>query len=644
MIASRRLLVFSVLAAVALLGLPSLQGGLRAEDWLAFETCSRLSLLELWTRPHLDMRLYDYWRPLSDSFTWLLVRGFGAQPALFQLALLALHVAAAALAGRVLRRLLGLSAGAAIATSLLAVAHPWSCAAVTYLDGGTATLVMALLTLLALLALADWREGERGIVPLLLAVFAAGLAYDAAILLPIVLLAVAIVLPRRERGVPWALLLVLPAVLLTRTLAVGAPFDGYRLGTELLPEFPGRLFTCATRLFLPFFAEHGGPRSLLTLGLAAVALAAVIAAIATRAGDPRIALRQGGALLLLTVGLLGFAPDLFTGAPGTAPDELVLAYKTYPAALTAALTVGWLLARASGRRGLGSLLLALPIVVLWGVGGGPLRAEFLRAQEWARAITTGVGERTDATAALALRHVVCEVPVKVETAGRSGARTLQFGLSASQRPPFRTPERFVYPLFRRELDGFAGYLSEPGEQALLASPWLTPLTCRYERAVDGVSGERVVVERVVVEPRPRPLAPPAGPLRLFADLDGGEPIVADLAQAPQVRVAADSSIVLAVSGTPPEGTPRLFVLNRVHPCVSDRIDYAHALPDRAAAPPGIIRVRFGTAWLREIAHRYPDDVVFVVLEMLTPQTMRARGAPEAVVSNVLPIRLKLEGE
>ncbi len=634
MVASRRILVLALLAALALLGLPTLRGGLRAEDWLAVETYSRRSLGELWTLPHLDMALYGYWRPLSDSVAWLLVRATGATPWAVQLLLLALHVGNAVLAGAVLQRLLGVPAGAALATSLVAVAHPWSVAVVTHLDGGTSALLAATFTLLALHALGAWREGERGLAPLVLATLAAGLAYDPAILLPVIVLVVAAVLPRRERRVPWPVLGVIPLLLLMRWWAVGRPFDGYQLSAEALLEFPVRLAGCTARLFLPFFAEHGGPVMVLTLALATVAVVALVAAVATRAGDPRVALRQGAALLLACVGALGFAPDLFVGAAGAPPDELVLAYKSYPAALLAALSIGWWLARATGRRGRGSLVLAAPVVVLFWIGGAPIRAEYGRANHWVAAITDGVARQAEAAAAAgepAPRHLVLEVPVKVESAGRSAARALMFGLPASQRPPFRAEERFAYPLFRRELDSWSGWVSEPAVTALCASPWFAPLRCRW-RVVDGR-------EEVVVEPVERPPAPPPGPVRLFATLDGSEPPVADAAAAPRVALAADGSIVLSARGTPPGGTPRFLILNRVHPCVADRIEYANELPGVPPPPDGVTRVRIGATWLREIARRYPDDVIYVLLELLATDAMRADGAPEAVVSNIVPLRL-----
>jgi len=631
--------VLVLLAVLALLGLPTLRGGLRAEDWLAVETYSRRSLVELWGLPHLDMALYGYWRPLSDSVAWLLVRATGATPWALQLALLALHVGNALLAGAVLRRLFGLSAGAGIATSLVAVAHPWSAAVVTYLDGGTSALLTTTCTLLALHALAAWREGERGLWLPALSTLAAGLAYDPAILLPVIVLVVGVVLPRRERSVPWPLLGLIPLLLLVRWWAVGRPFDGYVLSAESLLEFPARLARCTARLFLPFFPEHGGPAVTLTVALAAVAVAAVVAAVATRAGDPRVALRQGAALLLACVGALGFAPDLFVGGIGAPPDELVLAYKSYPAALLAALTIGWLLARASGRRGLGSLVLAAPVVLLLWIGGAPIRAEHARAHHWVGAITAGVAAQAEAAATAAAaagepapRHLVLEVPVKVESAGRSATRALMFGLPASLRPPFHEPERFAYPLFRRELDSWTGWVSEPAMTALCASAWFKPLRCRWRR-VDGR-------EEIVVEPVPRPAAaPPPGPVRLFATLDGSEPLVADVAEAPRVRLSADGSIVLSARGTPPDGTLRFLVLNRVHPCVADRVEYANDLPGVAPPPAGVTRVRIGAPWLREIARRYPDDVAYVLLEVLATESMLAHGAPPAIVSNIVPLRL-----
>ncbi|MSR45645.1 MAG: hypothetical protein EXS13_01025 [Planctomycetes bacterium] len=642
-VAPRRLLQFTLLAIVAWSGLPSLAGGFRSEDWLALEAYSRMDLLDVWSHPHLDMRLFGYWRPLSDSVTWLLAHTLEPWPAAVQLALAMLHLAAAGLVGVAGRRLLGLSAGAAFAASLVAAAHPWSSAVVTYLDGGTSTLIVALCTLLALVALGRWRDGVGGAAPLCLATLLAGLAYDAAIVLPIVIVVVARVLPRSERaperGVPWPVVAVFPLLLLLRWCAVGMAFDGYPLTSEALLEFPRRLVLCTGRLFVPFFAEHGSPRAAMSLALAAIGLLALIVAVAARSGIPpaarvaaSVALRQGGALLLLSVGLLGYAPDLFVGGRGAVPDELVQAYKSYPAALAAALAVGWWLGFANGPHDRASLVLALPVVALFVVYGSPIRDEHARAQQWSTDIVAAVAARADAQPAGAPdRYLVVEVPTKVQRSGRSGTRCLQFGLPNALRPPLHDPECFAYPLFQRELDGFAAWVSAPAFDALAASRWLEPLTCRYP-IVDGR-------ERVVVEALPRP-SPPLAAIELLADLDGVAPAPFDLADAPLVEVAADSSIVLAAYGVVPAGSPRFFFLNRVHPCVSDRIELVTELPGRAPPPAGVQRARIGTPWLREIAHRFPDDVVFVVLELLATPELRAQGAPEAVVSNVLAIRLR----
>lgn len=625
----RRLAVFLLLLATAWLATASLPAGVRAEDYLALDHYSRAPFLSLWNAPHLDMRLFGYWRPLSDSATWLLVRVAGPAPALFHAVLLLLHVAAAALCGVALRRLIGLSAGAGLAAAWLAAAHPWSIAVVSYLDGGMAALLAAIATFAALIALARWRDGDGGLLPLLAALCVAGLCYDAALLLPIVVVVVAAVLPRAERKVPYIALLVVPALLLLRFLAVGRAFDGYPLPDQFLRDFPGRLLLCTQRLFLPFFEELGAPRTSLTLAFAVVALVAVVIAIVTRRGRIEPPLRQGIALLLLVAGLLGFAPDLFTGGRGDAPDELVLAYKSYPAALAAALATGWLLGRSTGRRGLGSVVLALPLVagLLW--FGAPLRREFARAQEWAATIPAGVRAAAAATPA-ARRFLVCEVPVKAERNGRSIARSLQFGLSSALRSPWPGDELFAYPLFRSELDAQRHYVSRAAMDAFARLPWLVPLVCRY-RIVDGR-------EQAFVEPLPRPADVPAAPVRLFARSDARELAFDDVAQAPQVAVAADGSIVLAVRGRV-EGAPRFAFLNRTHPFGSDALDLVAKELRPAETPADVELVRVRSPWLAEHAQRFPDDVTFVLLEFLASAEPRAAGAPDAIVSNVVPLRL-----
>lgn len=631
MTALRRLLCLLLVAAVALCCAVPLAGPFRSEDLLSFDAWSRMGFFDVWTRPHLDMRLYGYWRPLSDAATWLAVNVIGPKPVVVHSLLLALHVAVAVTTGAALRRLVRASAGAGLAASLIAASHPWAAAVVSYLDGGMGALLAALATLGALVALGRWLDREGGLAPLFLATLAAGLAYDAAVVLPVVLLVVACVLPRRERGAPWALLLVLPLLLALRWWAVGQPFDGYRFPVAALLEFPARLLLCLQRLFLPFFAEHGGPRVAVIAALAAVALTAVGIAVVTRSGVVATPLRQGCALLLLCVGLLGFAPDLFVGGRGEAPDELVLAYKSYPAAMAAALAIAWLLGRSSGRRGLGSIVLALPIVAAFAAFGAPVREEQARAQEWAGAIPAAIIDHAARQPAEGTRRfLVREVPVKVERNGRSGARALQFGLSSALRPPLHAPELHAYPVFRLGLDGFHRWVSPATLDALARVGWLEPLACTY--AVDASGRERA---SVIALPPPPAGAPPA--VRLFADRDGRERVIADLADAPRLEVAPDSSIVLAASGRAP-GTPRFFFLNRLHPFTSETLDL---LPrgENDGAPAGLERVRIGSPLLRELAHRFPDDVTFVVLEFVATPEQQAAGAPAATVSNVIAIRL-----
>lgn len=625
----RRLLPSLLVAAVAIACAPPLDLPLRAEDYLAVDTYSRIGPLDLVTRPHLDMRLFGYWRPLSDGFTWALVRATGGAPWPMHAALLALHVAAALLAGKALRALCGLSAGAGLATSLIAAAHPWSTAVIGYSDGGGAALIAALFTLLALVALGRWRDGEGPLTPLVAAAALAALAYDAALVLPVVLVAVAAALPRAERRVPWAVLLVVPAVLATRWLAVGRAFDGYELPEGFAAAFPGRLLLCAQRLFLPYFDEFAMPRTELALALAAVALAAAVVAVATRRGGLERPLRQGLALALLVAGLLGYAPDLFTQARGAAPDELVLAYKSYPAALAAALAIGWWLGRATGRKGIGCVLLSLPVVALFAWQGRTLAGEHARAARWAGDVVEGVRAHAAGSAAGSRHFLVQEVPVKAERNGRSIARVLQFGLASALRPPLQEPELFAWPLFRRELDGAGAYLSDAAAAAFARLPWLEPLRCRYV-VQDGL-------ERVLVEAAPRPPPQPALGVRLFARADAREEVIAGLAQVPESPVAPDGSLVITVRGREP-GTPRFVVLNRTHPFSTQALDLVPAAQRPADAAPDVLLVKVASPWLLEHATRFPGDVSFFVLEFL-PDGPPVPGAPGATVSNVLALRL-----
>ncbi len=632
MSAKSRLLVVAILSAAALLLVPDLRAGFRSEDYLDFDRYQRVGLFTTLAQPHLDFAQFAFWRPLADGATWLLVNVCGPRPLAIRLVLVALHVAAAMGVAAATRRLLGLSVGAALASALLAVVHPWSASVVTYLDGGVPALLAAIGAFFGLAALGRWRDGEASVRPVVGWTLVAMLSYDTALLLPIVLVAVAWLLPRSERRVPWLLLLLIPLLLVVRHLVVGKAFDSYPVPLvpdalrALLAAFPARLATCAGRLFVPTFPELHGSTTWLRWMLLAVALAGVGVAVVTRRASLATPVRQGLALALLVVGLLGFAPDLFVILPvESKPDELVLAYKSYPAALAAMLLAGWLLGRAAGRRWWGSLALAAPAVAALVVLGRPIARLHLQAQQWASGIPASLIERARTTPKEGPhRFLVREVPVKTQAGARSVTRALQYGLACAVRP------LDAYPLFRFWEDSQRHYVSVEAIDALTRAPWLEPVKC-----VLGEADARV-------EPIARPPQLPAGTLRLFARPDGVESVLAsDLSDAPFVDVGDDGSMELGVSGAA-SGFLRLFVLNRMHPCMAMELpEWGLSLRRSPGSAPGVDRLAVkGLGWLGEIVRRFPDDLVFVVLEAL-PDPARTPALPSPInVSNVLPVRLR----
>jgi hypothetical protein len=536
--------------------------------------------------------------------------------------------------------------GAAWAAALLVVVHPLAPAVLTYLDGGIPTLLAALFTLLALGELGEWRDGNGRAGRLVAWTAAAALSYDPALLVAPLLCVIAWLLPRSERRVPWFVLLVPLLVAAARGL-LGVGYLGYPVqpDRQMVVEFVPRVATAVGRQFAAVFAGDVHSRGLAALAyatLAAVALGAVVVAVRTRHGRIGVAVRQAAALALLVVGLIAFAPELFLlggrpDQPPVRPEELIYAYKTWPAAAAAALFTAWLFGRASGRRWWGALALALPWAAVEVALRVPIAAVHTEAVAWAQRTCDGVAAR--AAERGARRVLVLEVPVANGPAvGIAKTRVLQYGLGAALRPPLRDAPLDAYPVFRVR-DGRDFLASAATFDALAASPWLLPLRC----------GATVDAPVEVVA---RPEAPSgSGALRLFADGSGAErSLASDLADAPVVTVDADDSIELFVAGGAP-GELRLFVLNRITP-----VFVAPAPPRPASStlpPPGMDLVRTHRdpgpdrlvahlakpAWFREIATRYPDDVVFLVLEA-RPDAARSPGTALAVTtSNVLPVRL-----
>jgi hypothetical protein len=643
-----RLFGAAVLIAAAWLLAPALAAGFRSEDFLDFEYYSRAGLREVVTGTHLGMELLHYWRPLADVATWGLVHALGPRPGAVHFVLVLLHAATAAAAGRVLRRTLGLSEGAAWAGALLVLVHPLAPAVLTYVDGGVPTLLAALFTLLALGELGEWRDGNPNAWRLFWAASAAALSYDPALLVAPLLCAVAWLLPRSERRVPWFLLLV-PLLVAAARVVTGVGYLGYpvHLDRQMVVEFVPRVATVFARQFAAIFPGEIHSASLSAIAfatLAAVALGAIVVSVRTRHGPVSVALRQAAALALLVAGLVAFAPELFLiggppDGPPARPQELVFAYKTWPAAAAAALATAWLFGRASGRRWWGALALALPWAAVEVALRGPIADVHAEAVAWAQRICDGVAAR--AAEAGARRLLVLDVPVANGAArGLTGTRVLQYGLGASLRPPCREKPLDAYPIFRAS-DGMERLATPAALDALAASPFLLPLRCgaKPESGVEAIA-------------RPTPRAG-SGSLRLFADGSGRDPVLAaDLADAPTVVVDSDDRIELYVEGDAP-GTLQLVVVSRVHP-----VYVAPAPPASANAPPRpppsmdlvrekrssgpdrlVARLADPAAWFREIATRYPDDVVFLVLEA-RPDAARSPGTELAVTtSNVLPVRL-----
>jgi hypothetical protein len=123
--------------------------------------------------------------------------------------------------------------------------------------------------------------------------------------------------------------------------------------------------------------------------------------------------------------------------------------------------------------------------------------------------------------------------------------------------------------------------------------------------------------------------------------------------APRV-VDEREQIELFVTGDAP-GRLQLVVINRIQPVFVTTYPAPPLPPDAPPRPPPamdlvrerresgpdrlVARLADPGAWFREIATRYPGDVVFLVLEA-RPDAARSPGTELAVTtSNVLPVRL-----
>ncbi|HEX9944047.1 MAG TPA: tetratricopeptide repeat protein [Thermoanaerobaculia bacterium] len=100
----------------------------------------------------------NYYRPAFGIFYSLLARVFGLQPAAFHAASVLLHLGVSLLVALGARRLVGADA-AALAAGLLFAVHPAHAEAVAWV-GGQADLLMALFSLMALLAYLTHKDGS----------------------------------------------------------------------------------------------------------------------------------------------------------------------------------------------------------------------------------------------------------------------------------------------------------------------------------------------------------------------------------------------------------------------------------------------------------------------------------------------------
>jgi len=209
--------VLAIAALGALVYLPALRGGFVFDDHELIENGRLLRgpLSQIWwgtTSP-------DYW-PLTYTVMWVGWRAFGSAPAGHHALNLALHVLAALLLWRALKRA-GLGSGTAWLAGVLFAVHPVAVESVAWVSELKNTL-SACLWLATILAWLRWLEGDRRARSraLLVSVFAlALLAKISVVVLPVVLLGLAAV--KRGRVTRTDLVDVAPLAALAILAAAG---------------------------------------------------------------------------------------------------------------------------------------------------------------------------------------------------------------------------------------------------------------------------------------------------------------------------------------------------------------------------------------------------------------------------------------
>ncbi len=625
-------LVVILIVASAMLSVPDLGAFYRNEDFLDFDYYSRISVLECFTRPHLNAALVSFWRPVSDAATWLVVRCVGpelSQSGRAHAVLFLLHLMAVLAVIPAARVLLKQSLGAAYFAAVPAALHPASAAVIVFLDAGMAQLLFGLFAVLSLWFLGRWRGGTGRAFSLHLFTVLAMLSFDAAILWPAFLFFTSVLLPRDERRCPWTMWLWIPIVLLLRWLATGQAFAGYGLipSQQAILEIPLSCIRGLLWLVVPRIGEVE-PKAIFSVAIAvgflAILAGSVIRGRAQPRGDFEVwwgrTLWSCVALSVLVAASFCAAVPEFVLQVGAPLEALWMKlYRLYPCVLVLSLLLSLVLG-SFARRLHGIPVVGLMILlVFWNHSGQKLRQGQVNAGELCRKIREEVKSRAEQSPEKSL--LLLNLPQTIGESGVPLAPVFQLGLANSLRPPAHDRTIPVYPLF--SVDGPNPDMFGIAQPRTIQQLLLHPDCAAFK--VDS-SGELHPFEL------PAGASLPAPELRLLASKDSLEAVPSRVAE---VEVSTEGKMEIWIEGEQP-GILQLVLFNRLHPYyVEHKIAVGMNLWREPGAG-GIDRLLVKSRHVLEVVRWFPGEVVFLIAQASPGQDSTGGVA----VSNVLAVRLR----
>lgn len=236
-------------------------------------------LRSLFAAPWLEISVVKFWRPVSTLLYGLEIAVFGARPLGYNLTHVLVHALNAVLVWNIARRLNGGTRFAPLAAALLFALHPLHPNAVVF-GASFATLFAGTFFLAAVLA---WQREAR---LLALGMFALALgSYEAAVVLPAVIVAWEVLLSRDRRRLAWTLPFfgLLALYFLLRRSLFGVFVGGYEeQGRSLLAPQLGRLLrdlaTSIHQIHVPVWERWPDPVAVGTVLVLVIGLPILLAA------------------------------------------------------------------------------------------------------------------------------------------------------------------------------------------------------------------------------------------------------------------------------------------------------------------------------------------------------------------------------